>query len=101
MSRRDEFATGGLPAYEDAYYGDAAVHQLPVELVSQFKDPAAAQNPRKVAGIARGLKQGKPIREALHVIPDDRGHPFLWDGHHRLEAARKAGLTHVPVKVTL
>ena len=99
--RSREFATGRLPEYEDAYYGDATVHHLPVELVSRFKDPSAAQNPRKVAGIVRGLKAGEPIREAIHLIPGNGGEPFLWDGHHRLEAARKAGLTHVPVKVTL
>lgn len=101
MDRQKEFAEGRLPGFEDAYYGDATVHQLPVELVDRYRDPAASQNARKVAGIARGLKAGKPIREALHIVEGNYGEGFLWDGHHRLEAAKKAGLTHVPVKVTL
>jgi len=101
MSRRQEFSEGGLPPFEDAYYGEATVHQLPIELVERFKDPAAAQSQRKAAGIARGLKAGQPIREPLHIVDAGGGRPFLWDGHHRLEAAKKAGLTHVPVKVTL
>lgn len=98
MSRRAAF---DLPDFEDAYYGDATVHQLPIEVLERYTDPQASQNPRKVAGIARGLKKGNPIREPIHVIDAGGGQPFLWDGHHRLMAAKRAGLTHVPTRVTL
>jgi ParB-like nuclease domain len=101
VNRRAEFERGQLPKFEDAYYSEATVHNLPVELVSRYADPSSSPNARKVSGIARGLKAGQPIREPLHIVDAGGGKAFLWDGHHRLLAAKKAGLTHVPVRVTL
>lgn len=95
---RHQFA--GLPAYEDAYYGQAKVHQLPVELVKQFREPGTSTTPARVGAVTRSLRRGDGIRDPLHIVQGDDG-PLLYDGHHRLRAAEKHGMTHVPVRVTL
>jgi hypothetical protein len=49
-------------------------------------------------GIVRDLEAGGKINKPAWVVKD-KGKMFVLDGHHRITAARMAGLSHFPARV--
>ena len=82
------------------------VAMLPIEEVEKFvvldregKDNIG-NSKETIAKIQRELEDGGSIREPLYIDYDSESNwGVLSEGHHRLAAARKAGLTHVPVRM--
>jgi hypothetical protein len=55
----------------------------------------------RIQKITEELKNGGTIREPLHLAYDhDTNWGYLGEGHHRLEAALRAGVTHVPLTIS-
>jgi ParB-like chromosome segregation protein Spo0J len=54
-------------------------------------------NSEKITGLAASIKENG-VRERLQVEETRQGR-MLADGHHRLLAAKQAGLSHLPVRV--
>ena len=82
------------------------VAMLPIEEVEKFVvldregEDNIGNSKETIAKIQKELEDGGSIREPLYIDYDSE---FNWgvlsEGHHRLAAARKAGLTHVPVRM--
>jgi hypothetical protein len=80
---------------------------LPIEQVKKYreldregKDSYGDTSKKNISNIVNDVKQGGVIKEPLileHNTETQWG--YLGEGHHRLAAAEKAGLTHVPVYV--
>lgn len=73
----------------------SGMHQIPTDHVWGIRDTEAVDDP------SRNLDskiQADGIKEPLDVAVLG-GHASLADGHHRLLAAKRLGLTHVPVSV--
>lgn len=67
--------------------------QLPVEVAHHYRWQGYQPNPELTENI-----RDEGVREALTINTDGvRG--YLADGHHRLDSATEAGLSHVPVRV--
>lgn len=85
----------------------SATGMVPVESVKRFRvvdrtgrhaHPGISD--KTIDSIAADIKSGKGITNPLMIAYDhDRKWGFLGEGHHRLEAAIKAGATHVPVSI--
>lgn len=57
-------------------------------------------DPDKVAKLADSIrKNGFNADEAVFVIVEHDGHPFIYEGNHRARAALAAGVQNVPVEV--
>jgi hypothetical protein len=55
----------------------------------------------RIQKLTEELKNGGTIREPLHLSYDhDSNWGYLGEGHHRLEAAMRAGVTHVPLTIS-
>jgi hypothetical protein len=80
---------------------------LPIEQVKRYreldregKDSYGDISKKTINNIANDIQKGGVIKEPLileHNTKTQWG--YLGEGHHRLAAAEKAGLTHVPVTV--
>lgn len=78
---------------------------LPISLVKKYveydragKDSQGSHSEQRINDITNELKSGGVIQEPLmleHSTKHQWG--YLGEGHHRLLAAERAGLTHVPV----
>lgn len=67
---------------------------IPVNRLKQVYQTDEAINPRKVNENVRKMKENIPLE------PVEIGYSYdVHDGHHRWEAAKKLGYTHVPCKV--
>ena len=94
VSRVEEFYNGSVPP-EVALWRDkvgmASVHQL---------DRLAFQPLRyDVSDLSESLKS-EGVQEPVHVLYNVTDHTaHLGEGNHRLAAAKKAGLTHLPTVV--
>ncbi len=66
------------------------------------KKQAYTDSESNIESIANDLRKGGPqaVREVLHLSYDhDNKWAYLGEGNHRLAAAVRAGVTHVPVMV--
>jgi hypothetical protein len=80
---------------------------LPIEQVKKYrevdregKDAYGDISKKNISNIVNDIQQGGVIKEPLileHNTKTQWG--YLGEGHHRLAAAEKAGLTHVPVTI--
>ena len=79
-------------------YGEgAAVRFIPIETLRLFKYSPRSDPRNKNNSLIRSIKQNG-VENPLMVMPspEDNGIKDIIDGGRRLEAARQAGLTHVP-----
>jgi hypothetical protein len=94
---------GHMP--EDPHHSITAM--LPIEQVKKYREVDRAgkhsygtASEEIISKIANDIKSGGVIKEPLileHNTESQWG--YLGEGHHRLIAAEKAGLTHVPVTI--
>jgi hypothetical protein len=72
------------------------------EVDREGKDSHGEVSTRSIDSITQDLKTGgvKAMREPLYLLYSHKSRwGYLGEGHHRLIAAQRAGLTHVPLKV--
>jgi len=65
---------------------------------------AHSHSPGTIDSITSDLKQGgvNALREPIYLLYNHQQHwGWIGEGHHRLIAAQRAGLTHIPVRVML
>lgn len=79
------------------------VGMVPVSALMAFREHSGNQHSESgqvVSGIAGELASGQALRNPLVLEWNHRkGLMSLGEGNHRLAAAARAGLTHVPVRV--
>lgn len=75
---------------------DATLNQIEVNQIAPHPDnPRLVMRADVVDGIAANLNGEFPAKHAIHVRTIDGGYQIL-SGHHRVEAARKAGIKRIP-----
>lgn len=52
----------------------------------------------RMEGIKQAMGRGENL-PPIQILVDSRGKRMLWDGHHRIAAARSLGMTHYPAHV--
>jgi hypothetical protein len=72
--------------------------QPPSETEGESWNGETPHGRRGIDAIKEDLAMGRPLREPAWVVKD-RGRLFVLDGHHRVVAAREAGLEHIPVRL--
>jgi hypothetical protein len=77
------------------------VGMVPTHVVARYTEfDRNSENPEKVNRLAKDIAENG-IREPLQIdYHHDSGWGTLVEGNHRIAAAMRAGLTHVPVVVT-
>jgi hypothetical protein len=86
MAKRD----GALLIGRDRQFSD--VKNIPAEWVSATEDRNDRASQDRIGAIADAMSAGKPLPP---IIVDSVGR--IIDGHHRFEAAKKLGITSIPV----
>jgi hypothetical protein len=90
------------------HWGRPDVALVPIHSLLKYREVdregqhAFDHSPRNIDAITQDLKEGgvKAMREPLYLLYDHDSHwAYLGEGHHRLIAAQRAGLTHVPLRV--
>lgn len=79
---------------------------VPISTVERYKEydrtgrEAHPQSEGDINKLAEELRNGGVIREPLYLSHStEHQWAYLAEGHHRLEAARRAGLSHVPLTI--
>lgn len=79
---------------------------VPISVVERYKEfdrtgrEAHPDSEADINKLADELRNGGVIHEPLYLSHSTKHQwAFLAEGHHRLEAARRAGFTHVPLTV--
>ena len=63
-------------------------------------DSLMSTQPYVVQSTVNNMVEDKHFDEPIQVIEHEDGDGYyIYDGHHRVQAAKEAGLTHVPAKV--
>jgi hypothetical protein len=100
----EHYMSGGIGHLE----GDdsrSVVGMVPVSTLKKYREHDGNQNhgdhdERVISGIHDDIKSGKGITTPLMMEYDhDKKWGWIGEGNHRLAAADRAGLTHVPVRV--
>jgi hypothetical protein len=95
-------AHGSLsPQQFHALYPPGRTHSIPVEHLEQLRDSdGRPRTGKRLEGVQRGIVKEGGIKNPLVVVDSPHGHePSLVEGHHRHDAAKALGMTHVPVAV--
>jgi hypothetical protein len=103
--RPSEDGYGAMPGDQT----NQVVKMVPISTVRQYlefdrtgKDSFGDESEKIIKEIEKELRSGRGIRNALQLFTSiDDGWAYLGEGHHRLIAAERAGLTHVPVTVEI
>jgi len=115
MGRKSEFEAGhGLTPEQASSYipdvlditqdfqgGKTSAGMVPLSVVGRYQEfDREKENPERITRLAKDIAENG-IRTPLELQYDhERGWGTLVEGNHRLAAARRLGLTHVPVVVT-
>ena len=94
---------GHLPGDESR----STTKMVPVQLLKRYtefdrqgKDSMGPQGEATINKIASDIRSGGVIKEPVYLSHSTAHNwAYLGEGHHRLIAAERAGLTHVPVTV--
>lgn len=83
---------------------------VPIQSLLKYKEldreveHAHSHSPSTIDSLTSDLKQGgvTALREPIYILYNHQQHwGWIGEGHHRLIAAQRAGLTHIPVRVML
>lgn len=78
---------------------DTPVHTHQDFATTEFKQTAGKRAGRdRIEGIKKSLQAGDPIKEPVWLVHQS-GRLYAMDGHHRMVAAREAGLSHYPARI--
>lgn len=82
----------------------AKIHKIPLSKITTHeplekthKDTADTHSERNVQGMVKTLK-GKGSLEPVLLVKHENGYKLL-DGHHRLEAHKRMGRTHIAANI--
>lgn len=102
--RYDDEQRQGEPAAEAGYGRYTAL--VPVSSLVKYREyerggrDANSGSEKVINSIADDLRSGKKINEPLSMSYDhETGWGVIGEGNHRLEAAIRAGVSHVPVQI--
>lgn len=93
-----------IPAYPGRAPSDhvSRVQDVPLD---QIEPSERTLDEPTVRAIMQAIRQGEALPaivvEFSHDLPDARDGVTVIDGHHRLEAAKRLGLTHIPALVVV
>lgn len=93
MSARDSLSP---QQFHDLYPPGA--HSIPVEHLNRLRDSDRPRVGKRLEGVQQGIVKEGGIVNPLVVVDSHHG-PSLVEGHHRHDAAKALGMTHVPVHV--
>lgn len=78
---------------------DTPVHTAQAATTTEFKQTDQKQVGRdRINSIRNSLESGEPMREPVWLVRQS-GRLYAMDGHHRVVAAREAGLGYYPARV--
>lgn len=95
------YAPNELDITQDFQGGKTSAGMVPLSVVGRYQEfDREKENPERITRLAKDIAENG-IRTPLELRYDhERGWGTLVEGNHRLAAARRLGLTHVPVVVT-
>jgi ParB family chromosome partitioning protein len=91
---------GALIPYGDNIQSDNEIIQVPVEMIlPNPRQPRNMLHPEDLAELTGSIREHGVLQPLIVTTGDSEGHYILIAGERRLQAARYAGLAHVPVLV--